>query len=213
MKNIIVAILIATSSVAMAAEAPPLKQKAVDLPDPALVQKVESYLNSIKTLEADFKQMSSGGELASGRFYLSRPGKFRWEYLEGQQVLIISNGSQIVYYDRKLDEVTHIPMQYSIASFLAEEHIKLSGKIKLISIKDNGMQVQAIVTQKDKPDEGTLVMYFDKEPMKLTQLEVIDQDKNITVVSLKNQKFNQPIAKDQFVFKDRKFYKNVWDKK
>src|SRR5688572_26161011 len=105
MKKLLLALLLlATPALALT----PLKEKSVGIPDAALVAKVENYLNSIKTLQADFGQAANatikGADISSGRFYLQRPGKFRWEYLKGQQILIISNGSQIVYYDRKLDE-------------------------------------------------------------------------------------------------------------
>lgn len=208
-------VLLATPAFAASVPAniPPLKEKTVGVPNAALAAKVESYLNSIKTLEAEFGQATSDNSLSSGKFYLQRPGKFRWEYLQGQEVLIIGNSTQIVYYDRKLDEVTYIPTQYSIATFLADDNIKLSGDIKIVSLTEDAKQIRLIVAQTKKPDEGSLALYFDKEPMKLTHLEAFDQDKNLTAVVFKNQKFNQPLAKDKFIFKDPKFYKDVWKKK
>lgn len=206
-------VLLATPAFAANVALPPLKEKAVGIPDAALVKKVENYLNGMKTFEAEFGQATSDNSLSSGRFYLQRPGKFRWEYLVGQQVLIIGNSTQIVYYDRKLDEVTYIPTQYSIATFLANENIKLSGDIKIVSLTEDEKQIRLIVTQTKKPDEGSIALYFNKDPMKLTHLEAFDQDKNLTAVAFKNQKVNAPIGKDMFVFKDPKFYKDVWKKK
>ena len=204
------------SGQAFAAGLPPLTEKTVGLPDQALVSRVQNYLNSIETLEADFGQATIGNDVSSGKFYLQRGhgnGKFRWEYIKGQQVLIISNGTQIVYYDKKLDEVTYIPMQYGVAGFLADDNIKFSGDVKLVSASDDGKETRIIVTQEKKPDEGRLALYFADEPMKLTHMEAIDQDGNITAIVFKNQKFNEPISKEKFVFKDPKFYKDVWDKK
>lgn len=213
MKKIIAAILIATSLPALAANIPPLKEKTVGLPNAALVTKVENYLNSMRSFEADFGQATAGNDLSSGKFYLQRPGKFRWEYLKGQEVLIIGSGSQIIYYDRKLNEVTHIPMQYSIATFLADDNIKLSGDIKIVSLSEDVKGIRLIVTQTKKPEEGSLALYFAKEPMKLTHLEAIDPDKNLTAVAFTNQKVNATIDRDKFIFKDPKFYKDVWKKK
>src|SRR6185503_19003086 len=112
----------------------PLLQKEVLEINPKLASQVETYLNSLKTIEADFVQMDQTGTPSAGKFYLQRPGKFRWEYLKGQQILIISNGSQIVYYDKKLNEVTYIPGDAGVAGFLAQNNIKFSGDIKLLSI-------------------------------------------------------------------------------
>lgn len=212
------ALLILIATPAFAANIPPLKEKSVGLPDPALVKKVETYLSSIRTLETDFGQATSGDDLSSGKFYLQRGqngknGKFRWEYLKGQELLIISNGIEIIYYDHKLEEVTHIPMQYSIASFLAKDDVRLSGDVKIVSLTEDEKEIKLHITQASKPEEGSLILYFSKNPMVFTHLDALDADKNVTAVAFRNQKFNKPIDKDKFIFKDPKFYRDVWKKK
>jgi len=74
---------------------------------------LKRFFVEVKTLQADFTQQiidESGMTLEnkSGIFSLSRPGKFRWNYVNedpeypiGQQ--IISNGEQITFYDPDLE--------------------------------------------------------------------------------------------------------------
>ena len=41
------------------------------------LQKIESYLNNIKSLEATFVQMASNGATAEGRLFIKKPNKIR----------------------------------------------------------------------------------------------------------------------------------------
>jgi len=82
----------------------------------ASVEMLESFFKEITTLEARFDQavIDETGltlEESSGTFYLSRPGKFRWDYnsddpdlASGQQ--IVADGESIFMYDPDLDQVT-----------------------------------------------------------------------------------------------------------
>ena len=69
------------------------------------LRQVETYLNSIKTLEADFVQTSSNGGTAEGKIYIAKPNKIRMEYADPTSVLIVGDGNYIVYNDKDLDQV------------------------------------------------------------------------------------------------------------
>src|SRR5271170_2918938 len=81
--------------------------------------KVEDYLNGIKTMQADFLQIAPSGDESTGKFYLSRPGKIRWEYESPSRILIIVSGSLVSYYDYGLNQVSYTPSGSSLAEFLA----------------------------------------------------------------------------------------------
>ena len=68
---------------------------------------VEKYLAGLSSWSADFKQTIEDGQGhvlrgAAGKFYLARPGKFRWDYSEPSEQLILADGKQIWFYDKDL---------------------------------------------------------------------------------------------------------------
>src|SRR5690554_5782401 len=63
--------------------------------DQDTIQRVEDYLNSIKTLDARFQQVDSNNKRASGRIYIQKPGKLRFEYDPPTPVLIVANGRHL----------------------------------------------------------------------------------------------------------------------
>jgi outer membrane lipoprotein carrier protein len=86
---------------------------------------LKKFFANVATMEAAFQQkiVDETGmtlERSSGRFYLSRPGKFRWNYRStdpdvelGQQ--IIADGESLYMYDPDLEQVTRRSMQAALA--------------------------------------------------------------------------------------------------
>src|ERR1700683_4867731 len=82
---------------------------------------VEKYLNGLASWSADFTQTIDDGHghvlrSAAGRLYLQRPGKFRWDYSEPSEQLILADGKQIWFYDKDLAQANVRDMDTSLAS-------------------------------------------------------------------------------------------------
>ncbi|MCU0935979.1 MAG: outer membrane lipoprotein chaperone LolA [Gammaproteobacteria bacterium] len=75
------------------------------------VARLKTFLGELKSLESAFEQTvedEKGRNLESsfGRFYLSRPGKFRWSYTVPYVQEIVSDGEDVWIYDSELAQVT-----------------------------------------------------------------------------------------------------------
>ncbi len=71
--------------------------------------KLQNVLSKLSAMQADFSQrvISVDKQLldeTSGRFFLSRPGKFKWDYADDGQK-IISDGKKIYFYNPDLEQV------------------------------------------------------------------------------------------------------------
>jgi outer membrane lipoprotein carrier protein len=82
---------------------------------------VEKYLAGLSTWSADFTQSisDSGGKVlrrAAGKLYLQRPGRFRWDYSEPSEQLVLADGKQIWFYDKDLAQANVRDMDGTLAS-------------------------------------------------------------------------------------------------
>jgi len=82
---------------------------------------VEKYLAGLKAWSAEFEQSIDDGHgkvlrSASGKFYLLRPGKFRWDYEQPSEQLILANGKEIWFYDKDLAQANVRDMDSTLAS-------------------------------------------------------------------------------------------------
>lgn len=69
------------------------------------------FLATLETLEADFEQevVNSEGELvelASGTVQLKKPGRFRWNYAEPYERIVVADGERVWVYESDLEQVT-----------------------------------------------------------------------------------------------------------
>jgi outer membrane lipoprotein carrier protein len=82
---------------------------------------LQRYLDEIQTLRADFVQSNrnTGGpreRVSQGRLALQTPGKFRWDYEQPYQQLIIADGDRVWHYDPDLEQVTVQPLASAMGS-------------------------------------------------------------------------------------------------
>ena len=188
--------------------------KPKDVPEDLYVkEQVERFFKTTVTLQADFTQIDSQGNVSGGKFLLKRPGKFRWEYDKRQPLLIISNGDRLVYRDKELDETTYVSAEDTLASFLARDEVRLEGDITLHEAFIDGDYMKVIISLTDKPDDGKLAFYFDTKDMNLLAMDVIDSADYKTKIKFTHQVYGQEIANNNFIYQDPKLKKNIWEKK
>ncbi len=58
----------------------PAKANFLDPIQLEAVNAVNQYLNNIEHLEGDFIQINPDNSISDGRFYIRRPGRFRFDY-------------------------------------------------------------------------------------------------------------------------------------
>ena len=83
--------------------------------------KLDEFFTQINTMQSAFTQqvIDDKGALrqsSSGNVYLSRPGKFRWEYAAPDKHEIVADGKNVWIYDVELDQVTVKPMTQALSA-------------------------------------------------------------------------------------------------
>jgi len=166
------------------------------------ITRVEEYLSGLSTIISEFTQVAPDGSLAAGKFFLERPGRMRWQYNPPTPILMVANGSDLVYYDYELQQISHIPMDSTLIGFLAQKKIRFADDVGVISFSENAGTIRIGVAQRKKPEEGQLVLELSDKPLLIRNMVVTDAGGQITTVSLNNARFGTPIDKTLFDFRD-----------
>ena len=171
--------------------------------DKADIIRAEQYLNTIKTLKARFTQISPTGESIDGTVYLSRPGKMRFDYDPPSPILVMANGSFLIYYDKQLRQVSYIDLDSSIAGVLVRDQVQLDGPdLKLLNIAHAPDLLNITVAQRKDPSQGQITLVFTEHPFALRQWKVIDAQNQLTTVSLYEPQQGIPLDPELFHFID-----------
>ena len=171
--------------------------------DAQAISQVEKYLSSLKTLVASFRQVEADGRTATGKFFLKRPGKMRWQYDPPAPILLVSDGTTITYYDADIDQVNYIPVDESLASFLAEPTIMLNGKTTKLTrfTQDDGI-ITATIARRDEPEQGTLTLVFKDNPITIHQMIVKDGTGKENTVTFEDGRIGVVLPDTLFTFQD-----------
>ncbi len=172
---------------------------------PAEISRIEAYLNSVRSIEAGFLQISSGGRVAEGKLYLQKPKQLRLDYRPPATVQIYANGYWLAFIDTELEEISQVPLSSTPAGILVRERIALSGDVTVTRIEKRDDQIRVHLVRTKEPDGGKLVMSFSDRPLKLQNWIVTDAQGIQTQVSLINAKYNHRIDKKFFEYDQDRF--------
>jgi outer membrane lipoprotein-sorting protein len=169
--------------------------------DQALVAQVETYLNNQKGLTANFLQVASDGSTRTGKAWLQRPGKMRFEYDPPDKQLLVAGFGLLVYHDPQLDQTTNIPLGSTPLGILLAQHVDLtSGNVVITNIQQQPGEDDITVIRKGKPAAGSLTLVFSTDPLELRQWVVDDAQGRQTRVSLYNVKPGGPYPDSLFEY-------------
>ena len=169
----------------------------------AQLQRIEASLNSVSTVRSAFQQNASNGETAQGQLYLKRPGRLRVEYQPPVPILVVADGSFLVYYDRNLEQVSYIPLSSIPAGILLEKQISLNDEDLVVTDYQRvDGTIRVGVTRKAAATEGSILLIFDEQTAALQQWAVTDAQGITTLVTLLDPAFNVEVDSSLFVFKD-----------
>lgn len=113
----------------------PVKANFLDPIQLEAVNAVNSYLNNIEHMEGDFIQVNPDSSISEGRFYIRRPGKFRFDYTKPESLLVVSDGVWLGIIDREIETLDRYPIRYSPHYVLFKNNVSLLEDARVLGIE------------------------------------------------------------------------------
>ena len=142
--------------------------------DKADLKKIEAYFNGITTLQARFLQVASTGATAQGILSLKRPGLMRFEYDAPSPILLVSDGTWLVFQDNELEQTTHVPLGSTPLSVLVEDPVDFKTGLEVLDVVRNPGVIRLLMRMRDDPEAGMVQMVFSDAPLALRQWTITD---------------------------------------
>lgn len=169
---------------------------------------VESSLAATQSMTADFLQTDGKGRQMAGTLSLKRPGKIRFAYGGGVNMLLVANGSTLNFIDYDVGQKSSWPIAKSPLAVLLSPNPDL-GRIARIVPSDHKSVVVVRARDARRPEFGTLILAFQRNGsapggLKLEGWTAIDAQNKKTTVRLSNQRYNVGIPDSAFSFAEPK---------
>jgi outer membrane lipoprotein-sorting protein len=169
---------------------------------------VEAHLAASQSMTAQFVQTDSKNHQLSGTLQLKRPGRIRFEYGRGANMLLVANGKTLTFIDYEVGQKSSWAIAKSPLSVL------LSGKPDLDRIArilptDDPRVVLVRARDGSRPEFGTMILAFVKTPgapagLRLEGWTAIDAQNKRTTVKLDGQRYNVAVPESAFSYPEPK---------
>jgi outer membrane lipoprotein-sorting protein len=165
----------------------PGKTVAFDANQRALVDRVSSYLMSLRVLSGDFVQVGPDGSKSEGEFYLQKPGRVRFDYNPPSPIELISDGSSVVVRDRKLATQDLYPLSQTPLRFLLADQLDLMRDTNIIGVYADDVFITVVIEERQiLAGTHRLMLMFNAKDLQLKQWTVTDPQGYDTTVAIYN---------------------------
>jgi outer membrane lipoprotein-sorting protein len=182
-----------------AVEAAPGPTPLIGEQQDAAVQKINTYFNGITSLQGSFEQVDSNNKRATGRFYVLRPGKLRFDYAPPSTLRIVSDGHFLAIEDSSLKTIEKYPLESTPFRLLLGSGVDLLRDARIVGAEADEGSLAVTLEDKGGQAAGQIKLYFETQPeMKLKQWIIIDAQGLSTSVTINDVAPGRKVASDFF---------------
>lgn len=158
----------------------------LDQAQQATLRKITEVYNTVREMQGDFLQIEPDGTRTTGKFYLTKPGKVRFQYDRPTPIEIVSDGDSVVVRDRKLNTQDLYPLSQTPLRYLLRDKIDLMKDAKVLSVYQDADLVMVTIEEKATFTSGQLTLYFGGTDYALRQWTITDAKGLETAVKVSN---------------------------
>ncbi|HEY8540306.1 MAG TPA: outer membrane lipoprotein chaperone LolA [Steroidobacteraceae bacterium] len=173
-------------------------------------QRAERFLDGLETLRAEFTQTLSDrtGQVtdeSSGTLAIQRPNRFRWDYRDPYEQLIVCDGERIWVYDSDLEQVTVRKLDMALSStpaMLLSGQGALTDNFEVTEVSERtGVFWVHMQPKRDDTDFKVVRLGFSSnKAQELRAMELVDKLGQTTLLTFSKIERNPSLDSSQFVF-------------
>ena len=168
----------------------------------AVMDKAAQALSSVKTAQGKFSQIDERGQQASGAFYISRPGKVRFEYTSPEPMFIVSDGVSVSSEEPKRASFDSVPLASTPLHLFLRSNIDLKRDGSVTSVISNNGSYFITLVDKTGEAQGKMTLEFRASDFELLGWTTTDGGGAQTRVKLSETQKNVQLKPSLFILKD-----------
>ncbi|UWR02497.1 outer membrane lipoprotein carrier protein LolA [Ruegeria conchae] len=149
------------------------------------LSQISNYLNQLKTVQTTFTQVNDDGSLSTGKLWLQRPGKMRFEYDPPNDAVVLARAGTVQIFDPKSNQPPEqYPLKRTPLSLVLARNVNLAQANMVVGHDFDG--TATIVTAQDpkNPESGRIELMFTSDPVELRKWVIHDNAGSRTTVLL-----------------------------
>ena len=163
------------------------------------LRQISDYLNSFATAQGDFTQINDDGSMSTGKIWLKRPGRARFEYGPPNPALVMAGQGAVAIFDPKSNTGPETyPLKQTPLNIVLRRDVDLAGSKMVAGKMYDGTATTVTAMDPDSPEYGNIQLVFTDNPVQLRQWVINDQSGSATTVILGQMQFETKLSDSLF---------------
>lgn len=168
------------------------------------VESINGYFNGMTNLQGRFEQFDPSNKRTTGRFYVQRPGKIRFDYAPPSALRIIADGHSLAIEDSDLKTVEKYPIKSTPFRLLLGETVNLGRDARIVGVERQDDELAISLEDRRGGAGGRIKLsFFTSGGLKLKEWMITDAQGLSTRVIVNNVVSGRKVAIDFFKAKDK----------
>ncbi|HVE04419.1 MAG TPA: outer-membrane lipoprotein carrier protein LolA [Rhizomicrobium sp.] len=196
-------VLLAAPMLTGASHPAPPHRPALDDADRATLDAISARLNELATVKGEFTQINPDGSTSEGTFFISKPGKMRFEYKPPTPTLIVADGKTVAVANTKLNTVDRYPLSETPLGLVLGNEVDLKNDTAVVDVEHQQGSIVVGARTNANMSRANISLVFSDPGYELRQWTVIDNQGLTTTVALRDLVAGAPLSPSLFLLPDR----------
>lgn len=172
---------------------------ALDDKQTQLVKTVSEYFAKLNGLQGAFVQTGADNKKLKGKFYVKRPGKFRFDYALPSKQIIISDGQYLAIQDLDLNNEDRVALDQTPFRLLLRKDVDLLRDAKIMEVQEADDLIVLGIQDKSPDTPGRIKIFLATKPaLELKEWVTSDAQGLDTRVQVSNVELTDKIDEKMF---------------
>ncbi|WP_423415804.1 outer-membrane lipoprotein carrier protein LolA [Hyphomicrobium sp. B1] len=150
-----------------------------------IVDDVSAYFESLQDLKGTFVQTDADSKKMKGKFFVKRPGRFRFDYALPSRQIIVSDGQNLAIQDLDLNNEDRVSLDQTPFRLLLRKDVNLLRDAKILEVQQSADLIVLTLEDKDPNSPGRIKLFLATKPaMELKEWVTTDAQGQDTRIQL-----------------------------
>lgn len=165
------------------------------------VKQITGYFNTLKQMRGVFAQTDPDKKRTRGRFYLLKPGKFRFDYAAPSRKIMASDGRLLRIKEPDQANEDAVELDKTPFRLLLKANVDLLRDARILDVQESDDLIVLAMQDRDPDAPGRVQLYFVKKPgLELKEWVVRDPQGLETKVEVGDINKTDPVDPKLFVW-------------
>lgn len=129
-----------------------------------VVKTVSKYFSDLKSLKGLFVQTGADNKRMKGKFYVLRPGRFRFDYSPPSRQIIVSDGNYLAIQDLDLNNEDRVALDQTPFRLLLRKDVDLLRDAKIVEVQQATDLLVVAIQDKSPDSPGRIKLFLATKP-------------------------------------------------